>query len=250
VHDFEGKLTLRETPTKLLGVLLTGTDRRLFAAAPLGPTPDVLERAVYEAASASNGASAADVSKVAAKACPTLRNQLADRRLVGRHPLVDPSRIVPAMVMWAVAGVGGVKIVVGLSRDKPVGFLVFAVIATVVVSLLFLSRRRVTPRGERLVEQLRKRRKNLGSIDPINSANIATNDIAYAVALFGASTLAVGEWEAYVQAIQSYHYAHGNSGGGCGGATGGCGTAGCGTGGCSSGCGGGGCGGGCGGCGG
>lgn len=234
-----GQLKLTETPTKLLGVISTGVDRRLVADAPLASDVDPLERVTYEAASVKDGATAADLSQVAAKVCPTIRGRLADRGLVGRHPLVDPSRIVPALVLWIVAAIGAIKIAVGLARDKPVGFLVLAALATIAISLLFLSRRRVTPRGERLVAQLREQHRPLAAIDPTNPTGIAANDVAMAVALFGVMTLAAGQWEAHARAIQSFHYAHGNTGGGCG-ATG----TGCGAGGCSSGCGGGGCGGG------
>jgi uncharacterized protein (TIGR04222 family) len=145
-----------------------------------------------------------------------------------------------AMIILAV--VAGIKVAIGLARNRPVLFLVIFAIGFVVLTL-FLTRGRRTVLGERvlgdlttLFEGLRDRAREL-------RPNTATNEFAMLMAVFGVSAVPVGAFpvmRAFGGATRnSGTNVYGASGSGCGGGSS------CGGGGSS--CGGGG---GCGGCGG
>src|SRR5262249_36710632 len=64
----------------------------------------------------------------------------------------------PVLLMLAVTAFGGVKILVGLSRGKPVLFLVLACAATLAVTIFGFGRRVTrSVRGDRVLNQLRQR---------------------------------------------------------------------------------------------
>lgn len=124
---------------------------------------------------------------------------------------------------------GAAKVWVGITRDKPVLFLIALIVVTVVVAAVVASRKkRLTPAGEKLLLRMRAERETPG-------------DTLAAVALFGAGwagdPMLAGLDEALRKDISRMGNPTGSSG--CSGATG-CGG---GSSGCSSGCGGGGCGG-------
>ena len=141
--------------------------------------------------------------------------------------------------------VGAVKIVVGLSRDKPVGFLVAAcVVSTVLALVLFARKPHRTRRGDAALEWLKGTHGALRS-----RPRAAVGDaMMLGVALFGLDFLADTPLNPLAKTLRPGHDAgfHG-SGGGCGssGGASSCGAgSGCGGGGGCGGCGGGGCGGG------
>lgn len=136
--------------------------------------------------------------------------------------------------MFLVMVLGGLKLLIGISRDKPVGFLVVSLVVSLVILLIIGSRhsRRtglLTPAGHQTLEHLRTRQTTVA--DPGLEA------WSMGVALMGpmvmTGLLQHQDIVAQLKALQQ------NSSGG-----GGCGTSsGCGSSGCGSGCGGGGCGG-------
>lgn len=152
-----------------------------------------------------------------------------------------------AIPLFILLGLGILKIVVGISRDKPVGFLVLFLVITFVI-LLFVSRAtgRLTTKGQEFLNQkradYRKRRENFDRNQPAGVEHVCLG-----FALIGAAALAEieGFTEIY-QHLDSKPCASGEASGGgcssgCGSDTGGGGSD---SGGGDSGCGG------CGGCGG
>ena len=131
--------------------------------------------------------------------------------------------------------IGGIKVGLGLWRDRPVGVLFFLTLgATVVAVLLFTSFRKQKRSGQggKALKLLRQSRGGSGHGKPdIDPAHVP---VGLAAALFGLSALPL-----YGYDDLSKHLKQGaaSTGGGCGSSCGG------------GGCGGGGCGGGCGGCG-
>lgn len=118
---------------------------------------------------------------------------------------------------------GLVKLVVGISRDKPVFFLVFLMIITGVAAIILAANvKMLTPAGEGLLARMRAGRE-------------ASGDVLCSVALFGAAWTGdpalAGLDHELRKDISNMGQNNGSSG--CGG----------GSSGCSSGCGGGGCGG-------
>ncbi len=136
--------------------------------------------------------------------------------------------------MFLVMALGAVKLVIGLSRDKPVGFLVISLFVSLIILLIIGSRHSrltglLTPAGHRTLEHLRTR-QTLDSDPGLEAWSMG-------VALMG--PMAMTGLLQHQDIIAQLKGLQQNSSGG-----GGCGTSsGCGGSGCGSGCGGGGCGG-------
>lgn len=83
---------------------------------------------------------------------------------------------------------GAIKILVGLSRDRPVGFLVGLVLLT--LNLLFIrERRRRTRRGDRALALLEDRNAALESTARTAPEQLSPADVALAAGLFGGGAL-------------------------------------------------------------
>lgn len=154
-----------------------------------------------------------------------LSGRLQDAGLVLPPLQAAKVRWFPALIVASVAGLGAVKIAVGISRGRPVGFLAAAVIATLVVAGMFVSRSARSRSGDRLVSRLKQQHASLARSD---YTGVPAEQLALAIALFGAAILAGGA----LDEVRNAFGAAAKHGGGC-----------------STGCGSG-CGGGCGGCGG
>ena len=232
-----GTLRLITSQRRLLGLMPWSSEQRIATTQITPTSPDVLEQAIYTAASAPGGASDADVRKAAYRVVTRIRDRLAQRGLVGAAPFSSAGSYVPMLVMLSVAVVGFAQIVHGISRERPVGFLIAATIITVVVGLFFLKRERVTRQGRQLVELMQRKHAYLSSAARSRPEALKPGEVSMAVALFGVTAIAHGPMASLAQQIETFRYT-GSS------ATGGCGAGGCGAGGCGGGCGG------CGGCGG
>jgi uncharacterized protein (TIGR04222 family) len=221
----EGKLRAVETAIANLtdrGYLTPQpATRTLQLAIDLPPDSNPLEKAVVQAVS-SNG-SVAQVKQLAASGT----NYISDR-LQNLGLLLNKSQT--KIAQWCVLPIGlalilGIsKIFVGISRGKPVGYLVVLCIVTAIIGCGFLL---VEPLrssyGERVLKQLRS------TINPRN-----TDRLALAFALFGYSVLTDSSL-ADLKQVLTPSSSSGDGGGDGGG--GGCGGGGCGGGGCG-GCGG------------
>jgi uncharacterized protein (TIGR04222 family) len=146
-----------------------------------------------------------------------------------------------AMVVLAV--VAGIKVAIGVARDRPVVLLVISAIGFVVLAGFMTGGRR-TVLGERVLGDLTALFDGLRARARELRPNTATNEFAMLMAVFGVSAVPVGAFP-FIRAFggatrDSGTNACGASGGGCGGGGSSCGGGG-------SSCGGGG---GCGGCGG
>ncbi|MGR9106295.1 MAG: TIGR04222 domain-containing membrane protein [Gammaproteobacteria bacterium] len=148
------------------------------------------------------------------------------------------ARWLPFALAMSVPLLGIAKIIIGVSRDKPVGFLVLlTIVASLIAGIGFLRDPYRSRRGSAWLSRLERRNRSLksaiGAHDPIQEAD----QLALAIGLFGVPVLASLGHEALKQTfIPPASSSSSACGGGCGGDGGG-----------SSGCGGGG---GCGGCGG
>lgn len=153
-----------------------------------------------------------------------------ERRLIAGGLFLDKGAarrtgLITALPLLALFAFGGVKLALGLEREKPVGFLIAFLIVTLIVILIriFAVDRR-TQRGALALAEARVRHERLRRA-PTNS------ETGTAVALFGTVVLAGSAFAGLHQMRQDGNTSGGDGGGGDGG------------------CGGGGCGG-CGGCGG
>lgn len=168
----------------------------------------------------------------ALKAAVDTAREEAEPWLVERGLLVGPwwSTSRPWIILtplFATLGLGLAKICVGISRGKPVGFLVLGSIVLAVVGFLLLARNpRRTRRGDAVVRAAWARFRSSGAQDAWR-ANKTADLLPLAVALLGTTTLA-GTAHAFIdKAVNALR--PGSNGGGCdtggdgGGGDGGCG---------------------------
>ncbi|HEY9908433.1 MAG TPA: TIGR04222 domain-containing membrane protein, partial [Thermosynechococcaceae cyanobacterium] len=175
------------------------------------------------------------IQQTAEKKTGSIRDRLVQLGLVLTQAQAQKARLYPILLLLTLLGLGVAKIAVGLSREKPVSFLIFLCFVVTVWGLgLFKALPQRTRYGDRVLADLRDRfqRSNISSDDP---------QLPLLFALFGPEIL-VGSPFTDLESVFPVYSSRGGSDSGGGGIGGG------GDSGGSSGCGGGGCGG-CGGCG-
>lgn len=131
--------------------------------------------------------------------------------------------------LFALTVFGAVKVYIGITRDKPVMYLVILIAITCIVAAIVAAhKKKLTPGGEELLSRMRAARE-------------AQSDTLCSVSLFGAGWSGDPSLSGLDSALRKdiSNMGKNNGSSGCGAATG-CGG---GSSGCSSGCGGGGCGG-------
>ncbi|GAB5406212.1 MAG: TIGR04222 domain-containing membrane protein [Aureliella sp.] len=181
-----------------------------------------------------------------------MRQELEDKGLVVSATQAGAARALPILLFGSILFAGLLKIGVGLSRGRPVGFLLLGELAAVAALALFLcSVPRLTAAGKRLLARLTAdaEHKHKGGVWPVDGEGkqqqhdglLGDSTLVWSTALLGTAVLA----DSSLSPLHSF--VDTNVGGNRSAASGGCST-GCGG---DAGCGGGGgCGGGCGGCGG
>jgi len=218
--------------------------KRLIALNPTGgDAHNRIERTLRQAVQ-NNGRQGLPVTQ----AIPTLQSEIRPFEVklaaAGLRPTAKErssagrAAALPLIILFVI---GCIKLGLGISRDKPVGFLVVLLIATLIlVVVVGASTRRLTKSGEALLGNLRSPR-NTPRKTPGDDDTISFEKICWNFALTGTAVLAgIPAYAAMHRELAQMH------GAGAGASSGGCGSAsGCGGG--SSGCGGGA---GCGGCGG
>ncbi len=165
-----------------------------------------------------------------------------DDRLSGAGLLVPrPMRTLIALLsfglLFAVIMLGVAKIFVGIDRNKPVGFLIFACIFCFIVAcVMAMNTPRLTIAGKAALDDWKKR--HVPPKSPV-AAGIPDTGLLMGVALFGPALLAgtaLADFQRPITHVFGDSGAGGGSGSSCGGSS--CGGGGCGGGGCG-GCGGG-----------
>lgn len=184
----------------------------------------------------------AKISRDARVGLIAMRQALEERGLATTYMQRSYAFTVILFLMGGVLLLGGAKIVVGLGRGRPIGYLVLLELAGLAIAfMLFKSVPRVTAKGRRLLDQLKSSMKNQQSnADAGAGAFASDNGLVWSTALLGTGVLAstaYADVDLYTRKEIAANHAAGS---------GGCGGTGCG----GDGGGGGGCGGGCGGCGG
>lgn len=144
----------------------------------------------------------------------------------------------PAMSLLALASFGAAKVVIGIQRERPVGFLVMLLVLTVALAVFFGIRPRLTLRGRALLHELRQRSRRLArstSKQVHALENLDAPLLASQVALLGPSALSgtyladARRWlRSEVASTDGAVGAEGSGGGGDGGGDGGGGGGGCG----------------------
>lgn len=149
-----------------------------------------------------------------------------ERRLVAGGLVMDKGEarwigLIAALPLLALFALGAAKLILGLSRDRPVGFLAALLVLTAIVVLIriFTVDRR-TRGGMAALDNARERHERLRRA-PTHA------ETGTAVALFG-TTVLVGSAFAALHQMRTQGDGGGPAGGGDGGGDGGCGGGGCG----------------------
>ena len=217
---------------------LTASDER-----PIDATD--VERSVYDAVRAAPGMRIADVHHTCRFCGTQLEETLREQGFLMSHDAAWIARFVPAILPVLVVLFGLAKIAVGVSRDRPVAFLIMLTLLVAVTGVCFLPPPRRTRRGDKTLSLLKQEKSPLQEAARASPQSLASSDVAMMVALFGVTSLAADPMMDLRTALRQ-PMKHGGAGGDSGASGAGCG-GGCGGGGCGGG--GGGCGGGgCGGC--
>ena len=186
-----------------------------------------------------------DIRRTARPLLELLIRRLRDLELVYPPGSFAPPRTMPALLMALVLLVGLVKITVGLSRGRPVLYLVGLSLLALFGVFLFLNLRLLrTRRGDELLARTRSRNDALRTSAAAMPTRLAPADVALATGLFGAgifSSGAMGDVSQELRARRETHTSGSSCGSGCSGGSSSSGSSCGGGGGC------GGCGGGCGG---
>jgi uncharacterized protein (TIGR04222 family) len=136
-------------------------------------------------------------------------------------------RVLPVLVALAVPLLGAIKILVGLSRDKPVGILVIGCIITVIAAFAAFGRRLLrTWEGDRVLERMKEENTALMADVEGSRGELVGPDLALALGLFGIDVLEAGplaELHAALKPQTGSAGGCGGDGGGCDGGCGGCG---------------------------
>ena len=214
------------------------SSKTLVANLPLPSSAHEIEEAVYSAAVATNGkAEGRHFSSFAGSALTTIRNSLAEKGLIETASSFAAAQFWSLVVMCPVLVLGVVKLNVGLSRQKPVGFLIAGLVVVVATMVWFAIRRpHRTAAGNRLLGQLTGELRSGDRVEKVShDGGLEGSDLAYGIALLGLTTAL----PATDPTLKLFTTSKASSFGGCGisDAGGGCGGGGCSGGGCG-GCGG------------
>ncbi|MBB4961500.1 TIGR04222 domain-containing membrane protein [Micromonospora polyrhachis] len=218
---------------------LSGRNERIVSSGSLPVGATQLDQAIYNAVSQGIRPSALRTHQWVVQAIDQLRRQLEVAGLVPTLAQRRTARLVPLLLVGLV-GLGAVRLIAGLSADKPVGFLIaLLAIVTVVTVVLLVVVPRQTRAAKSALRQLRIRHVHLSPGNSPSYSSYGTTSAAMAVGLFGGAALwGLDPRFAAEAEVQRNAIASGGSSGssGCGGGGGS-------DGGGGSGCGGGGCGG-------
>lgn len=172
-----------------------------------------------------------DVRKHASRVVGQIADRLRKRGLLVAKEQASLARWLPLLLVLSVVVLGGIKIVIGAARGKPVGILIGACIVSTAVALIGFARAvHRSQRGDRVLGQLKEEHSALHTTVRRQCATMAGADLALAVGLFGMGVLAYSPHTDLRQALTPPSNSGGS--GGCGGGCGGGGCGGCGCGGC------------------
>lgn len=122
-----------------------------------------------------------------------IRKRLIDLGLIVPDETAWLPILVPALVGVGVILVGVIKILIGLSRNRPVGFLVMLVALAIYAFVqMWRNPAERTVQGDRLLAKLRDRSHGLESSVKLQPDRLAPTDLALAVGIFGPAVISSG----------------------------------------------------------
>jgi uncharacterized protein (TIGR04222 family) len=209
--------------------------RRLIGLSPEPTLDDPLEQRIYDtAAKSTDGASVSHARVVANLAVASIAEGLQSRGLVMTRDAARRATTQPILVAALAIVIGVIKIVVGISRDRPVGYLTVLCLVSLLVSVFVLGRPPLrSRRGDVALDRLKQTWINRKLIKG-NLSALPTAEFVTIVGVVGIAALAGTELAELHKSVLREN--DGGSSGGCsGGGGGGCGGGGGGCGGCGGG---------------
>ncbi|NJP10149.1 MAG: TIGR04222 domain-containing membrane protein [Leptolyngbyaceae cyanobacterium RU_5_1] len=197
--------------------------RSLILSGSAAQVSDPVEQAVVAAIASDGRIEKVRVRTVGVEAVTVIRDRLRQLDLLLSRRQALKAQLYPALLIVALLGLGLAKIFVGVSRGKPVGYLVVLCFLTAIVGVLFAVIAAHRSRyGDRVLETIRSRTRlhhsrQYHELDP---------QLPLAFALFGTTILADGiliDLKQVFTPPSSGGGGGGDGGGGCGGGCGGCG---------------------------
>ncbi len=158
-----------------------------------------VEQAIFNATEGEGGMELPGVRERATPAAQQLRGRLESLGLVVPQSKMALIRMAAAAPGLLVVLLGLTKMFLGMSRDRPVGFLVMMLIGSVVV-LVILSTLLRTRRGDRLLARLKDENAAL-EFSARRADNLLDSDLVLAVAVFGPAVLLGGPLAAMPAAL-------------------------------------------------
>ncbi|MBS2000476.1 MAG: TIGR04222 domain-containing membrane protein [Candidatus Obscuribacterales bacterium] len=213
------------------------TERTIKASGILPSDADPVERSVFQAVRNHYISKVRDIYKYVVPISGGIRPKLVDAGLIlGDARIAAIRSLCTLTVLCPVVFLGIPKLLLGLSRGKPIGILMVLILIGLLTALWFFCQSYArTARGDAALSYLQAENRALEYSVKYGSTPTGT-ELAMATGLFGTTILLTSPLFATMKPL----FITQRSGSGCGSSSSGCGSS----------CGGGGCGGGCGGCGG
>lgn len=168
-------------------------DGDLRVAAELPSNAHRVERAVYQFVKQDGDATNTELRSAAQPEMHALERSLQQRGFLLAPEQAQRLRWTSLLIFTAALGLGVLKMLIGLSRDRPVAFLVMLMLFASILGysvLLMSSTRRLSRRGDEALKLLRQQNQPLLMTATTEGAALNGTHLALAVALFGTSALA------------------------------------------------------------
>ncbi len=148
-----------------------------------------LEHAVFAAAISKSGKTVAEIRSAVKPSVASIAKDLQAKGLVVSDTTAAKVRAFPLLIPLAAVAIGLIKIFVGISRERPVSFLVVLCFLSAGISFLMLLRRPLRSRyGNSVLKKLREQHTGPRLLGR-NVKNVSSTDFATAMGLFGMSAL-------------------------------------------------------------
>ena len=204
-----------------------GSKHRFVAQREPSASDSEIQRALLERA-ARGGDAGVEFSALGSAAEPLARRveeQLTQRGLLESPESFRPVSTAVGALMGSVLLLGVIKLAVGAARDKPIGYLLFGVVALVVLTFFLMTARpRLSKAGSAAFKRFKSQRVPLMERASKADTSLVGADAAMAVAMLGVAACPSPQFEGMRRAVQTTTA----DSGGCGSGDGGCGGGGCG----------------------
>jgi uncharacterized protein (TIGR04222 family) len=203
----------------------SGRELKVNGSLPVNAEP--LEDAVYEAVATAGQSTLRAVRRATVAATRKLTGHLEDQQLLLSAFGQRLVRVVPPLLVAFVLFIGLIKLIVGIGRSRPIGYLMLTLAVGLIVLIIMLARHPLrTRRGDRVLARLKRENAALQVTAVSNPDSLHPSDLVTALALFGPETLvhsglaslaAVLMEERRRNALHGGYTSSGCGAGGCGG---------------------------------